>query len=87
MTTTTTHGLQRKRLEAMVLNGSGHVFDARTGRSYCVNQTGQVALLLLQDGAQREAIINRLSALCEQSESVVAAGVDAFLEQLAEVAS
>jgi hypothetical protein len=72
-----------QRLKAIVLNGCGHAFDGKTGRSYSVNPVAQVALLLLQDGASRDKVIKTLTGLCSQPESVVAQGVDTFIEQLA----
>ena len=76
-----------QRLKALVLNGGGHAFDTRTGRSYGINATAQVAILMLQDGASREEVIARLLELCAEAESVVAPGVDAFLAQMIMVAS
>jgi hypothetical protein len=82
-----TQTLKPQRLQAFVLNGGGHAFDTRTGRSYNVNPTAQVALLMLQDGASREAVIKRLMCLCAQTESVVALGIDTFIDQMTRVAS
>ncbi len=79
--------LKPQRLKAIVLNGDGHAFDTRTGRSYSINPTAQVALLMMQDGASRDAVIDALITLCSQPESVVEAGVDAFVEQMTRVAS
>lgn len=79
--------LKAQRLKALVLNGDGHAFDTRTGRSYSVNPTAQVALLMMQDGASRDAVVDALISLCSQPESVVEAGIDAFVEQIARVAS
>lgn len=79
--------LKPQRLQAFVLNGGGHVFDTRTGRSYSVNPTAQVALLMLQDGASRDAVVKRLMGLCAQDESVVARGIDTFIDQMTRVAS
>lgn len=79
--------LNPQRLQAFVLNGGGHAFDTRTGRSYSVTPTAQVALLMLQDGATRDAVIKRLMGLCAQTETVVATGIDTFIEQLSRVAS
>ena len=78
-----TQTLKQHRLKAIVLNGDGHAFDTRTGRSYSVNPTAQVALLMLQDGATRDAVVDALIGLCSQPESVVEAGIDAFVEQMA----
>ncbi|MCM8594097.1 PqqD family protein [Accumulibacter sp.] len=82
-----THTINSLRLKAIVLNGGAHAFDTRTGRSYSVNATAQVALLMLQDGASRDELIERLAGLCAQPESVVAAGIDGFIEQLGRYAS
>lgn len=76
-----------QRLKAFVLNGGGHAFDTRTGRSYGINPTAQVAILMLQDGASRDEVIGRLMDLCAEPESVIAPGIDAFLEQMMKVAS
>ncbi len=75
------------RVKAIVLNGDGHAFDTRNGRSYRVNPTATVALLMLQDGARRDDIVRRLCALCDQPESVVGSGIDVFLDEMARVAS
>ncbi|WP_313952093.1 PqqD family protein [Accumulibacter sp.] len=71
-----------RRLRALVLNANGYTFDTRTGRSYSVNPSGQVALLIMQDGKSRTAVINALVELCQQPRAVVEAGVDDFLDQL-----
>lgn len=71
-----------QRLKAIVLNGSGHAFDAKTGRSYSVNSTAQVALLMMQDGKSREIVIETICNLCEQPSAVVESGIDQFLEQI-----
>lgn len=78
----TSQSIAPQRLKAIVLNGGGHAFDTMTGRSYNVNRTAQVALLLLQDGATREQVLDALIGLCSQPEAVVAAGIDAFLEKM-----
>ncbi len=82
-----TRALKPQRLKAFVLNGGGHAFDTRTGRSYGINATAQVAILMLQDGASRDEVIARLMELCAEPESVVAPGIDAFVEQMMKVAS
>ncbi len=79
--------LKSQRLKALVMNGGGHAFDTRTGRSYSVNPTGQVIILMLQDGASRDEIIDRLCGLCVQPASVVESGVSTFMEQMKKVAS
>lgn len=79
--------LKPRRLKDIVLSGAGHAFDMKTGRSYTVNATGQVALLLLQDGASQAMVAEELVALCGQPAAVVEAGIDAFMGQLARVAS
>lgn len=79
--------LKPQRLKAVVLNGGGHAFDTHTGRSYGINATAQVAILMLQDGASRDEVIARLMELCAEPEAVVAPGVDAFLGQMMKVAS
>ncbi len=83
----TTQTMTAQRLQAFVLNGGGHAFDTRTGRSYSVNPTAQVALLMMQDGASCDAVIERLMGLCGQNETVVAAGIDSFIDQMTRVAS
>ncbi|MCP5227318.1 PqqD family protein [Accumulibacter sp.] len=72
-----------RRLKAIILNANGHAFDTRTGRSYSLNPPARVALLMMQDGKSRQAMIDALVALCGQPSSVVEAGVDGFLEQMA----
>jgi hypothetical protein len=76
-----------QRVKAIVLNGDGHAFDTRSGRSYRVNPTATVALLMLQDGARRDDIVRRLCALCDQTESIVGSSIDVFLDEMARVAS
>lgn len=71
-----------QRLKAIVLNGSGHAFDAKTGRSYSINSTAQVALLMMQDGKSRQEVITSLCDLCTQPAAIVEAGVDHFLDQM-----
>ena len=80
-----TGALKPQRLKAFVLNGGGHAFDTRTGRSYGINATAQVAILMLQDGASRDEVIGM--ELCAEPESVVAPGIEAFVEQMMKVAS
>ena len=77
-----TQAPRTQRLKAIVLNGSGHAFDAKTGRSYSVNSTAQVALLMMQDGKSREDVIATLCDLCTQPLAIVEAGVDHFLDQM-----
>ncbi len=72
-----------RRLKAIALNADGHAFDTRTGRSYRLNPPAQVALLMMQDGRSRQAMIDALVALCEQPSTVVEAGVDSFVQQMA----
>ncbi|RDE50030.1 MAG: PqqD family protein [Candidatus Accumulibacter meliphilus] len=74
-------------LKALVLNADGHAFDTRTGRSYRLNPPAQVALLMMQDGKSRPAIIAALVALCEQPSAVVETGVDGFFKQMASYVS
>jgi hypothetical protein len=71
-----------QRLQDLVLSSCGHVFDARTGRSYTLNPTGQVVLLLMQDKHPVGAIIDMVAERCKQHPAVVEAGVDAFVNQL-----
>jgi hypothetical protein len=78
-----TPAARTRRIKALVLNGDGHAFDTRTGRSYRINPPAQVALLMMQDGKSRQATIDALVALCEQPSAVVEAGVDGFFEQMA----
>jgi hypothetical protein len=85
--TTPVFTLQPQRIKDIVLSGSGHAFDTRTGRSYTVNATGQVALLMLQDGKSAADIVDALVALCGQPTAVVEAGIDAFTRQMARVAA
>ena len=70
-----------------VLNDGGHAFDTRTGNSYAINPTAQVALLMVQDDKPRQAVVEALSDLCAQPMGVVEIAVDQFLEQLARVLS
>jgi hypothetical protein len=76
-----------QRLKAIVLNGGGHAFDTKTGRSFSVNPTAQVVLLMMQDGASRDMVVEALIGLCTQPSSVVEAGIDTFMEQMARYAS
>jgi hypothetical protein len=77
-----THTPNTQRLKAMVLNGNGHAFDAKTGRSFSINPTAQVALLMMQDGKSRKDVIETLCALCAQPAAIVEPGVEHFLEQM-----
>lgn len=74
-----------ERLRAIIVSG-GHAFDSRTGRSYNVNETGQVALGMMQEGAAPAAVVDALVGLCGQPAAVVEAGFVAFLDQLARYA-
>ncbi len=75
--------LPGERLGTLVLNANGHAFDSRTGTSYRFNPPAQVALLMLQDGKSRQAIIETLADLCDQPEAAVEGGVDHLVDQLA----
>lgn len=71
-----------QRLKDLVLRNGGHVFDSRSGRSYTLNPTAQVVLLLLQDGHPVPAIVDNLARRSGQHAAVVEAGVEAFVGQL-----
>jgi len=71
-----------QRLQDLVLSGGGHVFDARTGRSFTLNPTGQMVLLLMRDKHPVSAIVATMADRCRQHPAVVEAGVDAFVNQL-----
>lgn len=78
--------LQPQRLRDLVLGEGGHAFDARTGRSYDVNGTGQAALRMLQAGYERDAVVEALARRCGAHPAVVEAGVAAFVSQLERIA-
>lgn len=73
---------ESERLKSIVLNGTGHAFDTRTGRSYSLNPAAQTALLMLQDGATVHEVREALARLFKQPASVVEAGVERFAGQL-----
>jgi hypothetical protein len=72
----------KQRLEQVVLNGNGHVFDAKTGHSYTLNPTAQIALLLLRDGHSAAEVARVLAERCGTHPAVVAAGLDTFINQI-----
>lgn len=80
-----TQALTTDRLQGIVVNSGGHAFDTRTGCSYGINPTAQLALQMLQDGASRDEVVSALCNRCSETPSVVGAGVDAFIEQLGRV--
>lgn len=75
-------GFVPQRLRDLILNGDGHVFDSKTGRSYHINPTGRLALLLLQEGRSEAEVSSTLAARFGQHTAVVAVGVETFANQL-----
>jgi len=75
------------RLKAIVLNGNGHAFDTKTGRSFSINATAQVAVLMLQDGKTQTEVVEALSDLCNQPTAVVDSGINHLFEQMARYVS
>ncbi|MEI6413472.1 MAG: PqqD family protein [Pseudomonadota bacterium] len=76
------NGFSPQRLKDLVLSGDGHVFDTKTGRSYRVNPSGQLALQLVQEGKPEKEVISQLAARYAQHVAVVAVGTEAFFSQL-----
>jgi hypothetical protein len=70
------------RWKDLVLGSDGAAFDTKTGRSYRLNPSGQLALRLLQEGKPEVAVVRALAARYAQHAAVVAAGTEAFLGQL-----
>lgn len=75
-------GLALQRLKDLILSGDGHVFDSKTGRSYHINPTGRLALLLLQEGRSEPEVASTLAARFGQHPAVIAVGVETFANQL-----
>jgi hypothetical protein len=70
------------RWKDLVLGSDGSAFDTKTGRSYRLNPSGQLALRLLQEGKPEVDVVRALAARYGQHAAVVAAGTEAFLGQL-----
>ena len=70
------------RLKDLVLGKDGAAFDVRTGRSYRLNPSGELALRLLQEGKPEEVVVRELAGRFAQHPAVVAAGAEAFVGQL-----
>jgi hypothetical protein len=80
--TPATRELDVERFQDLVLGADGAAFDTKTGRSYRLNPSGEVALRLLQDGVPEDEVVRRLASQFSQHVSVVAAGTETFLGQL-----
>ena len=76
------NGIDPRRLNELVLSSDGHAFDTKTGRSYRLNPTGQLALQLAQEGRSEKEVISELAARYAQHTAVVAVGTEAFFSQL-----
>ena len=70
------------RTKDLVLGKDGAAFDTKTGRTYRLNRSGEMALRLLQDGLGEDEVVGRLAAHFAQHAAVVAAGTEAFVGQL-----
>jgi hypothetical protein len=70
------------RLKDLVLGKDGAAFDTRTGRSYRLNPSGELALRLLQEGQPEEEVVRQLAGRFAQHPAVVSAGAEAFVGQL-----
>lgn len=75
-------GIALWRLNDLVLSNDCHVFDNKTGRSYHINQSGQIALQLARQGQSEEDIVSQLATRFSQPAAVVAAVTEAFFSQL-----
>ncbi|CAK0748091.1 PqqD family protein [Gammaproteobacteria bacterium] len=71
-----------QRLKELALSSDGHVFDTKTGRSYRINPSGQLALQLMQEGRSDQEVVSQLATRFGQHPAVVAAGTEAFFSQL-----
>jgi hypothetical protein len=71
-----------ERIRDLVLGADGAAFDTKTGRSYRLNASGQMALRLLQGGLPEDEMTLRLAEHFTEHPAVVAAGTGAFLGQL-----
>lgn len=80
-----TQALSAQGLSRFMLSAQGHAFDRRTGRSYQLNATGQTVLKSLQEGSDLNTVVDQLCRSTTQPRAAVAAAVDAFVLQLAEV--
>ena len=74
--------IDAKRMKDLVLGKDGAAFDTKTGRTYRLNPSGEMALRLLQDGLGEDEVVGRLAAHFSQHAAVVAAGTEAFVGQL-----
>ena len=71
-----------KRTKDLVLSKDGAAFDTKTGRTYRLNPSGEIALRLLQEGLPEDEVVARLAAHFAQRTAVVAAATEAFVDQL-----
>ena len=74
--------IDRDRVKDLVLGKDGAAFDVRTGRSYRLNPSGELALRLLQEGQPEDEVVRQLAGRFAQHPAVVAAGTEAFVGQL-----
>jgi hypothetical protein len=74
--------IDMKRAKDLVLGTDGAAFDTKTGRTYRLNPSGEMALRLLQEGLPEDEVAGRLAAHFAQHTAVVAAGTEAFVGQL-----
>ena len=76
------NGFTLRRLRALVRSPDGHAFDGKTGRSFSLNHTGQLALDLMTEGLSEAAVVDRLAARYAQHPAVVSVGLESFVGQL-----
>ncbi|WP_295443674.1 PqqD family protein [uncultured Thiodictyon sp.] len=76
------NGITLRRLQALVRSPDGHAFDGKTGRSFRLNDSGQLALDLVTQGLSEVAVVNRLAARYAQHPAVVRVGLESFVGQL-----
>ncbi len=70
------------RLEDLMLNERGFVFDPNTGESYQVSGTGLLCLRALQRGASIDEVVAQLVTSHDVERITVRCDVDAFLWDL-----
>lgn len=71
-----------RRLRTLVCSPDGHAFDGKTGRSFRLNHSGQLALDLVTQGLSEAAVVSRLAARYVQHPAVVSVGLESFVGQL-----
>ena len=76
------NGIAARRLQALVRSADGHAFDGKTGRSFRLNHSAQLALDLAAEGLSHAALVDRLATHYAQHPAVVSVALESFTSQL-----